>query len=60
MNTLVVIGWTGCKKCYLNISREEAIERYKEEDDFAEYLDIGDIEVFNFDDEFGAYDVWEK
>ena len=63
MNTLIVRGWLGCKKCYLNISREEAIERYKRDDGTSEeeFSAIEeDIEEFQFEDEFGAYDVSEK
>ena len=63
MNTLIVIGQLGCKKCYLNISREEAIRRYKRdngtgEDEWAAIE--GDIIEFQFEDEFSAYDVGEK
>jgi len=63
MNTLIVIGWLGCKKCYLNISREEAIERYKRDDGTGEEEWVAieeDIEEFQFEDEFSAYDVSEK
>lgn len=67
-NKLISIGWLGIKRCYLNVSREEAIKRYVEEaensilDDIDEhYLVRNDlIEEFDFDDEFSAYDVGEK
>ena len=63
MNTLIVIGWLGCKKCYLNVSREEAIRRYKIDDRTGEdeWTAIeGDIIEFQFEDEFSAYDAGEK
>jgi len=61
MNTLIVIGCLGIRKCYLNISKEEAIERYKKSEEIDE-LDSEteeDIKEFQFEDEFNAYDVWK-
>lgn len=58
-NTLILIGFIGMKKCYLNITKEEAIERY------CAYMSLDvaafnedSVEVIEFDDEFEAYDVW--
>jgi hypothetical protein len=63
-NKLIVIGCVGSKYCYLNITKEEAIKRYKvSENDYDEdYLNekINELEEFEFDDEFKAYDAWEK
>lgn len=60
MNTLIVIGWLGCKRCYLNIPQEEAIERYiKDEDSNLEFV-LKHIDTFTFDDEFCAYDAYSN
>lgn len=61
-NRMISIGWLGVKTVYLNVSREEAIRRYKEADPDSlieeEYLKRNDlIEEIEFDDEFTAYDV---
>jgi len=63
MNKLIVIGWIGIKKCYLNIEKEEAIERYmKSEEMTREEFDEAELscDEVKFDDEFDAYDIWEK
>lgn len=58
-NKLISIGVLGLMQCYLNISNEEAIHRYCKSND----IDIEDFEdeinVFYFDDEFGAYSVYK-
>lgn len=68
-NKLVVVGWLGVKKCYLNVPREEAIDRYVKSE-LAGYetpeqiqkmrKDVAAMwtEEFEFDDEFSAYDAW--
>ncbi|MCP4990912.1 MAG: hypothetical protein GY928_34175 [Colwellia sp.] len=60
-NTLVTIGWTGTKTAYLNISKEEAIERYlKDNPDCKELVtQDGFVNEFEFNDEFGVYDAWK-
>ncbi|RUX60132.1 hypothetical protein [Mesorhizobium sp. M7A.F.Ca.CA.002.12.1.1] len=65
MNKLVVIGWLGIKTCYLNLSREDAIKRYKQdnpdslfEEEALKRPDL--IQEFEFEDEFGAYDAWKS
>jgi hypothetical protein len=63
-NKLISIGWLGIKRCYLNVSREEAIRRFVR-DECDGNPEITDetltkdrlIEEFEFDDEFYAYDV---
>jgi hypothetical protein len=62
-NRLISIGYTGIMKCYLNLSDREAIQRYIKSENMSETqfeLD-NDIQfyVIEFDDEFGAYSVWE-
>lgn len=69
-NKIIRIGNIGQYKCYLNISREEAIRRYeKSSDDYpVEEIIIGlgsnpeegwvIIEEIEFDSEFGSYDIW--
>ena len=54
-HTLVLIGWLGTKRAYLDIPREEAIRRYKESDGD---IDEEHIEEFTFTDEFGTYAAW--
>ena len=60
-NKLIVIGYIGVKKCYLNVDMDEAIERYCK----SECITRVEFEEFNtstheyaFEDEFEAYDVW--
>ncbi len=61
-NRLISIGWMGVKQCYLNVPREEAIRRYLADcpNEGPEVVAEGYIEEFEFDDEFGAYAVWDK
>lgn len=50
----------GLKRCYLNITKEQAIERYCESDNISlEDFDESLIDIIEFDDEFGTYDVHE-
>ena len=63
MNKLVVIGRIGDKQCYLNVSREEAIERYCKSrnittDLIKKEVDDEYTQEYTFDDEFTAYEVW--
>lgn len=61
MPRLIAIGYTGDRRCYLNVSREEAVRRYEE----SEGRPITDptihdtIQEFEFVDEFRTYEVWE-
>lgn len=61
MNKIVCIGYIGLKKCYLNLSKEESIERYIKSEGITEevfnnsYINVYEIE---FDDEFCAYEIW--
>ena len=56
MNKLISIGYIGLKRCYLNISLEEAKRRYQEEEEEMPH----DISEFEFEDEFCAYAVYER
>jgi len=63
MNKLIVIGWMGNKIAFLNVSREEAIKRAKEDHDYTE-LDNPEflkhhVYEFEFNDVFGSYDAYE-
>jgi hypothetical protein len=63
MNTLISIGYTGSATCYLNISREEAIERYLKDNPFTTYEDLikeNMVDEFEFYDEFECYAVYPK
>lgn len=60
MNTLIVIGIPDLKKCYLNISRDEAIARYIAEelkgDPFCpKQLAVNEL---TFKDSFEVTDIW--
>ena len=63
MNTLVVIGWLGLSRAYLNVPRAEAIKRYwaaenpNDPVDEAYLIQHKLIKEFTFDDEFWVYDV---
>lgn len=61
---LVVIGWTGTKVAYLDVSRDEAIRRAVESG-VIRATDLPNIEAHNlireieFNDAFGVYSAWE-
>lgn len=55
-NTLIVFGGMGDKVCYLNISVEEALLRFKSNP--LSEIWHPDYEIIEFDDEFNCYDVW--
>lgn len=63
-NTIVAIGNISNYKCYLNVPEEEAKARYlKEEcngpDDDITFDDLNVfVRTFEFEDSFGAYEVW--
>lgn len=59
MNKIIKIGFRGVYSCYLNITKEDAIKRYRLEYDIPENEDIGaNVEEFEFEDAFAAYDVY--
>jgi hypothetical protein len=61
MNTIIAIGWTSSYRCYLNLSKEEAIEKYMKEHNVSEYTleELrGMIKEINFNDSFSVYDIW--
>jgi len=61
-NELIVIGYLGMKRCYLNVTEEDAILRYCESDNISrEQFDEYDIPIdkMSFDDEFGTYSLHE-
>lgn len=61
MNTLIIIGWTGEKTAYLNISPEAALERFLADNEYLandiEYV-RGSIQKIEFEDSFHVYDAW--
>lgn len=60
-NRLVVIGWMGVKRAYLNVPKEEAIARYKRSDGIEESDELEcDVFEFEFEDEFSVYDAGPK
>ena len=60
MNKIIHIGFMGLQSCYLNVSKEEAIKRYKKDNDISDDEQMYDVREFEFDDEFEAYDIWKK
>lgn len=56
-NRLVVIGFLGGKCCYLNVSKAEAIRRYEKSEEYIVGGGGVNVEEFEFDDEFWAYDA---
>ena len=60
-NKLIIIGYVGMKKAYLNISKEDAIKRYTDQESFnmeyEGYL-LDEVQEIEFDDEFEVYDAW--
>ena len=62
-NKIISIGWMGYKRCYLNITVDEAIKRYCESEniEITEDYTVDDlnIDIIEFDDEFGAYTIYE-
>lgn len=56
-HTIVVIGWLGLRKVYVDVPIEQAIERFEKNE--SRQLDSDDdVRAFTIDDEFAAYDVW--
>lgn len=55
-NKLIVIGWMGIKRAYLNISREDAIGLYKRSGGGEVTEDM--VKEFEFNVEFGVYDAY--
>lgn len=59
-NKVISIGWLGLKRCYLNIEKDEAIRRYCESEHInANDFDEDSIDIIEFEDEFGAYSIYE-
>lgn len=58
-NKLIAIGVRGDMRCYLNMSREEAVWRAAKEWEITE-KEAEDmiVEEFEFENEFNVYDVW--
>ncbi len=63
MNKIITIGYLGYNRCYLNITKEDAIERYCKEEKInkEEFEKNDDISIYTteFKDEFGCYEIWE-
>lgn len=60
-NQIVKIGSTGGYDCYLNVTKERAIERWKiqhpDEEFDEDYLNVEVIPIK--DGRFEAYEIWE-
>lgn len=55
-HTLVVIGYMGQKRAYLDVSEEFARKMYERSEGAID--DYVEVKTIAFDDEFGAYDIW--
>jgi len=62
---LIVIGFCGIKKCYLNITPKSALARYVKSDGkvdnlvtVEDYKERGLLKIYSFKDEFDAYDIY--
>jgi hypothetical protein len=58
MNKLIIIGDINIKRCYLNISEEEAIKRYCEYKKIEKLRNRDKIKTISFDDHFLSSKVW--
>lgn len=56
-NQIIAIGWTGTYTCYIGISRDEAVARWKKETGEDEVPEVRVIPIN--DGKFEAYSVWE-
>lgn len=54
MNTIITIGYLGFRRCYLNVSMEEAIRRYTESEGETPSPDL--IDTTDIEDEWCSYD----
>lgn len=59
-NYLQVIGFISNKLCFLNVSKEEALKRYKETFDNYNDYNLDDVTTIHFEDSFQVYDIWEN
>ena len=57
-NHLIIIGFPGTKRAYLNVPIDEAVRRYTASEGQAP--ETGWIDEFDFDDEFTVYDAWNS
>lgn len=56
---LVTLGWLGIQRAYLDMSIDEAIVRYRQDEPDACEQEL-DPQEFEFDDEFCVYSAWAK
>lgn len=60
-NKVISIGYRGIKRCYLNIDRDKAVERYCKSENITleEFIDNRiDVDIIEFEDEFSAYEIY--
>ena len=62
-NKIIAIGFMSSYRCYLNITKSEAVLRYCDSEEMT--LDCFmesnyRVDEIEFDDEFGAYEIWEQ
>lgn len=55
-NTIISIGYLGYKRCYLNVPREEAIQRYMKSEGDEERPSDNMIDEAQVSDEWCSYD----
>jgi hypothetical protein len=60
-HTLIVIGWRGVRRAYLDIPKEEALARWRRHEGFSQHSNEPEprlVSEIHFLDEFGVYDAW--
>ena len=61
LHTLIVVGFLGSKRAYLDVSMDEAQRRFIHTEGYTqdEIVAHSMVSIIAFDDEFGVYDAWE-
>lgn len=61
VNTIISIGYLGCKRCYMNVGMDEAISRYMASENISEPPPEHIISTTEVTDEWMSYDgAWEN
>jgi hypothetical protein len=57
-HVIQLVGRTGVKKAYLDVSKEEALRRFHQDKSTDHSLPLDCVDSVYFDDEFLALNVW--
>lgn len=58
-HVLQVVGISGTKRAYLDVSREEALRRYHQNNSGNRTIPIDAVKTINFEDELMVLNAWE-